>query len=271
MAYDKAEAAEEVKVFKRTDPRPILRHLGWTQKDGKAKDRYINEHGAELDLWGGSKPGDFFAFSTPGVRSRPKSVLDLAMDKCGGGTASYKPACDLLRQLFGPAPSLSKWDEGTSAPSLGDEYSGVMITEQNAARLRVSPDGYLRIPMSTVTDAGLKVAGYTDLGSEAGDSGRVGIWSTASSTAGGVIVVYPELRDALNGAYGSGMSLWSPRGADRSAVALVKLALAKLDADTRVIVAAPDTAEGDARRADIRKALGDAGVSTLGFILGSTL
>lgn len=263
MTYDKDENAEEVKAFKRRDPRPILGALGWAQKPGKAKARFVNARGDELDLWGGETPGAFFAFSVPGVAGRPKSVLDLALDKVGG-PKKYKEACELLRSLFGTSDPLPNWAEGTEVPEVGHEYGGITITERNAPRLRVSPDGYLRVPMQAVMDGGLKVVGFFDYGSGSGTEGRTGAWATPSDGAT-EIYVYPEMQDALRGDLG-GMSIWAPRGADRSASLLAKLAAEKLGLD-HVIVAAPDTADGDLRRGEIRKMLADAGVETRGRIL----
>lgn len=82
MSYDKETLIEEVRQFKRRDPSPVMSGLGWEKKPGSYKARYINSDGKELDLWGGSD-GNFFAFSTPGVRSR-FSILDLALRKVGG-------------------------------------------------------------------------------------------------------------------------------------------------------------------------------------------
>lgn len=268
MDYNKEAAVEEVKSWKRRDPRAILPSLGWMVKAGSYKARFVNSRAEELDLWGGDN-GNFFAFSTPGKKS-VYSILDLAMWHVGSdGKTKYKEACELLRKLFSETSKpAGKWDEDTEEVANGETVDGVTAGYW-AGRIRKTASEKIRMPLSVVGDKGLSVVGWHDVGEDFG--GSIGVWSTASHNCQ-TIRVYADARAALyddrEGVDGV-MRVYCPRGAEAIAASLCKIAAAKIECPY-IEVHTIDTADGDIRRGEIRKALDYAKIDSRGYILLSS-
>lgn len=267
----KERAREELDFFKRSDPTPILPALGWIPVEGKAKSRFSKDS-RQIDMWGGKRPGDHYAFNVVGARpgSRHVTIVDLAKEHCGPAADDFAQGVKLLRRLFSNTEVLD-WTEGCVPAESGENavffgHAGCDIDADAAARLRVGPD-FVRVPHQALTDGGLGIVGWTDLrvdedGETRADvTGKLGVWSTASAGARSILL-FSELSEALCESSQT-MRIWVPRTAEGIAAQLVKLAAERVGVD-HVTVVSPDTAQGDLRRGAIRMAIEAAGVKTFG-------